>query len=187
MSSAISTLEALFDGGFIERYHIKGQRMITRQSVADHSWRMAAIVFAVYNRAPGDVCLSARLLLATLFHDVSERVTGDIPANVKRHNPAIQRAVNEVSTAEEQRLGIRFDLNDDQQTLLSWADRYEGALHCYDEYEMGNRKIVQTFLRYYNYCSDPKFKLADAALEANRRELMQYLTNLVNRMHEHEL
>lgn len=185
--SPLGTLAPLLDGGWIERYHIKGQRMLTRQSVAEHSWRIVAILFAVYKDAPGDVCLTASLLLAAAFHDVSERVTGDIPANVKRHNPAIEQAVREVSTAEEDRLGIRFSLSEDQRKLLAWADRYEGALHCWDEYQLGNRLIVTTFLRYYDYCQNPKYELADKNLEHNRHALMTELSNYVDRMHKHEI
>lgn len=169
-------LNDLLDGGWIERYHVKGQRMLTRQSVAEHSWRIATIMFSI-NR---DV--SSNLILASLFHDVSERVTGDIPANVKRHNPAIEHAVNEVSTAEEVRLGIRFMLNDEERKLLSWADRYEGALHCWDEYEMGNRKIATTLLRYWDYCQSPELELADKAHEAKRRLLMTEFYQRINRM-----
>lgn len=181
--TAIEKQIAILDGGFIERYHVKGQRKLMRQSVADHSWRMATIIFCLYSTADGDHVLTAGLVLAALFHDVSERVTGDMPANVKRHNPAIEQAMHEVSTAEEVRLGIRFNLNEDQQRVLGWADRYEGALHCWDEYEMGNQKIVPTLMRYFEYCMDKKYELADATLEANRLMLLTELTNRMNRMH----
>ena len=171
-----TTLNSLLDGGWIERYHIKGQRMLTRQSVAEHSWRIIAIIFAV-NSKP-----SAELVLGAAFHDVSERVTGDIPANVKRANPEIARVINEVSTAEEQRLGIRFGLTDDEERLLGWADRYEGALHCWDEYEMGNRKIVPTLRRYQEYYNDAKYKLANPEWEKARQELTDCLNQQIERI-----
>ena len=164
-----SVLNALLDGGWIERYHVKGQRMLTRQSVAEHSWRMAAAIFAVASQLRADV------VLAALFHDVSERVTGHIPSNVKKLNPDIQQAVHEVSTAEEVRLGIRFNLTDEEKKLVAWADAYEGTLHCLDEYELGNRKIVPTLERYHSYSRDSKFKLADKASEERRLELMYEL------------
>lgn len=166
MPGPAEQVESLLDGGWIERYHIKGQRMLTRQSVAEHSWRMSAIVFAVNPQ------LSANVLWALLFHDVSERVTGDVPANVKRANPEIERVINEVSTNEEIRLGIRFNLTAEEQKLLSWADRFEGALHCLDELEMGNHKILATLHRYIAYSLDDKYKLADNNHESNRRALV---------------
>lgn len=163
----------ILDGGWIERYHIKGQRMLTRQSVAEHSWRMAAIIFSIRPNC------SASLILATLFHDVSERVTGDLPANVKRVNPAIAATVNEVSTAEEVRLGIRFLLSPAEQKLLAWADRFEGALHCFDELEMGNRKIIHTLMRYINYCGDKAYVIENIQQENAKKKLLNDLQHQV--------
>lgn len=180
MPDPINTMVDLFDGGWIERYHVKGQRMVTRQSVAEHSWRIITIIFAIESRP------TAGLVLAAQFHDVSERVTGDIPANVKRANPEIERVIREVSTNEEVRLGIRFALNNNEQTLLGWADRYEGAMHCLDEWEMGNRKILNTLLRYHNYCMDKKYKLEEPVQEAKRQVLMEYLDRKVRVLHSME-
>ena len=137
----------LLDGGFIERYHIKGQRMITRQSVAEHSWRMVAMLFAMWPDARRE------LVHATAFLDVSERVTGDMPANIKRANPEIASAVNFVSTGEEHRLGIRFELTDLEAKVLRWLDRFEGVQHCLDEYNLGNRLVLGTLDRYWTYCT----------------------------------
>lgn len=171
-----ATVESLFDGGWIERYHIKGQRMLTRQSVAEHSWRMAAIIYVV-NRMAREA-----LIWATLFHDVSERVTGDMPANVKRANPNIAAALHEISAEEERRLHIRFDLSEQEQRLLSWVDRFEGAMHCVDELEMGNRKVIQTLLRYQNYYMDERYKLEDKQNEARRQQLMEHLNQRIKEL-----
>jgi len=170
-------VESLFDGGWIERYHLKGQRMLTRQSVAEHSWRMAAIIYAIV----GTMAREA-LIWATLFHDVSERVTGDMPANVKRANPAIADALHEISLTEEVRLHIRFDLSEQEQRLLGWVDRFEGALHCADELEMGNRKIAATMLRYQQYYMDEKYKLQDKENEAKRQKLMEHLNQRIKEL-----
>jgi 5'-deoxynucleotidase YfbR-like HD superfamily hydrolase len=175
-----SQVEDLLDGGFIERYHIKGQRMLTRQSVAEHSWRMAAVLFYLWPDA------RPQLINATLFHDVSERVTGDMPANIKRANPAMALAVNEVSTAEEVRLGIRFFLHPEEVKVLSWLDRYEGALHCADELEMGNRKILGTLLRYLRYAGDPGYALLNPEREVLRMELYTSLAKKVSALINYE-
>lgn len=175
-ANPVGVLASLMDGGWIERYHIKGQRMLTRQSVAEHSWRLAAVIFAVARKP------RAELVLAALFHDVSERVTGDMPSNVKRANPVLAQALREVSMAEEIRLGIRFDLSEQEQRLLAWADRYEGAMHCLDEYTMGNRFVVKTMLRYYEYCSGDEYKLKDPNEERRRNVLMQELEKSVSHL-----
>jgi 5'-deoxynucleotidase YfbR-like HD superfamily hydrolase len=162
-------LHALLDGGFIERYHTKGQRMLTRQCVAEHSWRMAAVLFAIWPDA------RPQLIWATLFHDVSERVTGDVPSPVKRASPEVEKAIHDVSEAEERRIGIRFELTEEEGRLLAWLDRYEGALHCLDEIEMGNRKAIPTFHNYMRYITSPSYALADPEMERVRRGLQDQL------------
>lgn len=162
-------LHDLLDGGFIERYHVKGQRMLTRQCVAEHSWRMAAILRYMWPDCRPE------LIWATLFHDVSERVTGDVPANIKRATPAIAEAVHTVSIAEEKRLNIRFALTLEEEKVLGWLDRIEGAMHCLDELEMGNRKIIHTLQRYIAYAGDPKYALSDPAREVIRQDVQEQL------------
>lgn len=163
----MNQLDALLDGGHIERYHIKGQRMLTRQCVAEHSWRMVAILYYLWPEA------SAALVWATAFHDVSERVTGDMPANIKRANPEMARAVNEVSTTEERRLGIRFDLTAEEAKTLRWMDRFEGVLHCLDELEMGNAKVLDTLNRYLQYSAGTEHTLAAPERESLRVGLLE--------------
>lgn len=167
-------LHALLDGGFIERYHTKGQRMLTRQSVSDHSWRMAAIVRHVWPDC------RVELVWAVLFHDVSERVTGDMPSPIKTANPAVQAALNKLSTDEEVRLGIRFTLDDEERRMLAWVDRFEGAVHCADELEMGNRKVIGTLRRYLDMSSQTRFRLLNHNRALVQLELVRTLTEKVD-------
>lgn len=169
----IANLPALLDGGFIERYHIKGQRMLTRQSVAEHSWRMAAILYTIW---PG---CRVELLWAHLMHDVSERVTGDMPANIKWANPVMSGEVNRISTAEEERLGIRFPLDAEERRLLAWVDRYEGAVHCGDEIMLGNQLVVGTFNRYLQRITVADFRCHDHNRAMLQIQLARELTEKV--------
>lgn len=179
----MNILFSLLDGGFIERYHVKGQRMLTRQCVAEHSWRMAAILRYLWPDCHRE------LIWATLFHDVSERVTGDMPSNVKRANPVMAGAVHDVSEAEEKRLGIRFTLDAEERKMLAWLDRIEGAMHCLDELEMGNRKVIHTLQRYIAYAGDPEYVLANPCREALRQDIQEQLVlqarALINNHHHH--
>jgi 5'-deoxynucleotidase YfbR-like HD superfamily hydrolase len=173
-------LEDLLDGGLIARYHVKGTRMLVPQNVAEHSWRMSAVLFYLWPEA------RAAVVWATLFHDVSERVTGDMPSNIKRHSPQLAKALNEVSTAEEYRLGIRFDLTPEEEKLLGWIDRFEGAMKCVDELEMGNRKAIGTMRRYIQYAGDPKYILMCPEREALRQELTRALDCKAASLTNHE-
>src|SRR5215213_10896389 len=49
-----------------------------RESVAEHTWRLALMAMLLYGRAPG-VDL-ARLLKMCLIHDLGEALRGDVPA-----------------------------------------------------------------------------------------------------------
>lgn len=49
-----------------------------QESVAEHSWRLALLAFYAAGQFPG-IDLS-KLLLMSLFHDIGEAFTGDIPA-----------------------------------------------------------------------------------------------------------
>lgn len=138
----------LLEGGAIKRYHIK--QTLKEQPVATHSWRMAAVLFAIWPDCRRE------LMLATLFHDVSERVTGDISSPIKWANPGLRSELNRITTEEEERLGIRFNLEVEEANFLTWIDRFEGCLFCLDEVQMGNRKLHKTFLRYFRACSDAK-------------------------------
>lgn len=140
----------LLEGGAIKRYHMK--QTIKEQAVSTHSWRMAAIIHSLWPDC------SKALIMAALFHDVSERVTGDIPSPVKRANPALRSELNRVTTEEEIRLDIRYELTLEEQNLLSWVDRFEGCLFCLDEIQFGNKKMHNTFLRYLEMSSDSKLR-----------------------------
>ncbi len=51
------------------------------ESVAEHSWRLAAMAYLVKDEFPeADI---SRVILMCLFHDIGEAFTGDIPAFLK--------------------------------------------------------------------------------------------------------
>lgn len=130
----------LLEGGGIYRYHTKN--CIDRQTVQSHSWRMAAMLHTLW-----PACRQT-LLWAVLMHDVSERITGDIPYTVKSNNPGLRMELKRITYEEEVRLGVRYDLMKEEQQVLAFLDLYEGAMYCLDEIEMGNRKLQATFGRY---------------------------------------
>ena len=130
----------MLEGGDIARYHTVPT--IRPQSVAHHSWRMAAILHTVWPDCRGE------LTKAALFHDVSERVTGDMPYQIKATYPTLKTLLHTVTEAEERRLGIRFDLTDEERQVLRWLDLFEGCQYTLDEMRMGNRMVTASFFRY---------------------------------------
>lgn len=145
----------MLEGGDITRYHTVP--CLRPQSIAHHSWRMAAVLHTIWPDCRGE------LTKAALFHDVSERVTGDIPYNVKAAHAQLRMDLNAISTEEEKRLGIRFTLTDEEQQVLRWLDLYEGMLYCLDELGMGNRRVMASYHRYHELVGHTKLdKVYDA-------------------------
>lgn len=125
----------LRDAGVVKRSHTL--RTLFDRNVAEHSWGVAMLVRQVY--AWAGLAPPSRVLLAALCHDLSELVTGDLPATAKREHPALRAAANAVTTPWEKRLGLRYELTDDEQLTLLYCDRMEFALYALEEVTAGNR------------------------------------------------
>lgn len=91
---------------WIERWGMK--RNAIRENVMEHSFEVAVVSHALgvlHNRlqpeAPVDM---AQLMLAALYHDASEVLTGDLPSPIKYHNDKIRDAYKEVEHAAEREM-----------------------------------------------------------------------------------
>ena len=111
-----------------------------RESVADHSWRLALMAYLCAEEYPGiDL---GKLLTFAAIHDLGESVTGDIPAFVKTEaqeeveDRAIDRLVDTLPEPARSRLHDLFDEYEAQESLearLCLAlDKLE-ALHAHNE------------------------------------------------------
>jgi 5'-deoxynucleotidase YfbR-like HD superfamily hydrolase len=165
------TMYDLLEGGAVKRYHMKPT--IKEQTVGAHSWRMVAVLIALWPDARRE------LICATAFHDVSERVTGDVPSPIKWSNPGLRIELNRITTDEEERLGIRYRLEPEEANVLKWLDYFEGCLFCLDEIQMGNRRLHNTFLRYHGACSDAK--LLQNVYTARAAQMKWLLDHLLER------
>lgn len=62
--------------GSVQRYHVHAAGLFP-QSVAEHSWRVAALLLRLWPDAP------RRLIVAALAHDLGEWFSGDVPYPAK--------------------------------------------------------------------------------------------------------
>lgn len=69
-------LSLLLRGGQVLRYHAEGDR-VAKQKVSDHTWRMLILLLYIWPHASRD------LILAVIYHDVAEAMTGDPSAMLK--------------------------------------------------------------------------------------------------------
>lgn len=87
MTAAADWVSTLLAAGEVRRGHTVRD---FHQTIAEHSWRVAALLWHAYRGAP-----PAGLIEAALFHDAAEILTGDIPAPAKWGNGALEAALRE--------------------------------------------------------------------------------------------
>lgn len=135
-------------GRATRRYH--GLPMHDYQRIDAHSFGVAALVALLMPNASPERL--APLLLAALYHDLAEHITGDIPAPEKRRWPTALR--RQVAAREDWLLaehGLFFTLDERDKRVLKIADSAEGCLHCIQERGMGNASLGQR--AFYSFMS----------------------------------
>jgi len=125
--------KCLWEGGLTRRLHTVLH--LQHYDVAQHSWRMAALLFALHPNP------SQKLLWAVLFHDVPERWVGDMPAPAKWNGlgDALEKAEHKIA----KKLDIDFDLEWEEVLWLKGLDILELFLFCEDEVRLGNLHLVE--------------------------------------------
>jgi|6_EtaG_2_1085325.scaffolds.fasta_scaffold21219_2 5'-deoxynucleotidase len=130
-------LQKIRSGGNVSRYHTIP--LIRSQDVAAHSWGVAVVYNILW---PDDV---GPALVACLYHDCAEFWTGDIPAPVKYHSPAVKEAADKVEEEFRDKYDISFDLDDETKAKIKCADYIELCMRCLEERRMGNTLIDKAF------------------------------------------
>lgn len=130
-----------------KRFHT--MRTITENTVAEHGWGVACLVWELTRGQ-----CSATLLAAALHHDLGEHIVGDVPAPAKR-----ELGIGERLNALEDRI-LRHqgcvntaDLTALEARTLKLADCYDGMLFCVRERGLGNRTLNDVFTKYHSYVS----------------------------------
>ncbi|BFM12827.1 5'-deoxynucleotidase [Simiduia litorea] len=126
------------------------------ENVMEHSWEVATIAHAlglIRNRIfNGNVDANA-LATASLYHDCSEVITGDMPSPIKYHSPAIQTAYKAIEHEAESELVsllpkalqadfaavmLESQLPAEHKQLIKAADTLSAYLKCQAELATGN-------------------------------------------------
>ena len=137
------TLDFALAGAEVTRYHTV--TTLVKETVGHHSHGVAMLVHLLNPEA------SKQVLLAALFHDLSEHLTGDIPSPAKREY-GIGEQVSQLEDRLMREVGIHMpQLSSEDTRLLKLADIAHGALYCGREMSLGNRKMKEIFERYMGY------------------------------------
>jgi 5'-deoxynucleotidase YfbR-like HD superfamily hydrolase len=132
-------LDLILHGGGVQRFHSEGRHF--HQDVAQHTWRVMVILLHLWPETP------PQALLAVLYHDVSEALTGDIPAPVKR-NPAVREAVELLDAAFMARLDLPQDLTYREYNRMKCADYIEMCFTCLDTPGKEAKRVYDNGVRF---------------------------------------
>ena len=142
---------------YIERWSL--MRNVTKENVAEHSFQVSLITHclcSIANEVFDKEINTDKAVTLSLFHDVTEVFTGDIPTPVKHHNSDILKNFRDIENlaaerlvkqAPEQLKHIYKDMIIDEQDaeLMSYikaADLLDAYLKCVTELTAGNKEFV---------------------------------------------
>jgi 5'-deoxynucleotidase len=142
---------------WLQRWGLK--RNTVNENVMEHSWEVATIAHAlalIRNRYfEGTLDVNA-IVVAALYHDCSEVITGDLPSPIKYHTPEITQAYKAIERQAEHELlnllpdELREDyrpvivedqIPEEHRTLIKAADTIAAYIKCHTEVAAGNREF----------------------------------------------
>ena len=140
---------------YISRWGL--MRNTFQENIQEHSHQVAVLAHAlavIENRYFGGQTDPGVVVVAALYHDASEILTGDMPTPIKYDNPDIQNAYQQVEAVAEQKLlsmlppDLRPDFTEAVtipdpavRALVKAADKLSAYLKCVEELKAGNTEF----------------------------------------------
>lgn len=141
------SLFKLLTGANVKRYHTV--LTIGEQNNGHHSLRVLLIL-----RYLLDGNVSQNLMWATVFHDLPEHSTGDIPGHVKWDNQQLEELLDNMEHKYHLDNGTYIELTKDESILLNIADKLELVVYCAEQISLGNIRMKQIRDRGMTYVLD---------------------------------
>jgi len=142
---------------WLQRWGLK--RNTVNENVMEHSWEVATIAHAlalIKNRFfDGTLDVNA-IVVAALYHDCGEVITGDLPSPIKYHTPEITQAYKAIERQAERELlnllpqQLQVDyrpvlieemIPDEHRTIIKAADTIAAFIKCHTEVKAGNQEF----------------------------------------------
>lgn len=135
-------------------------RNTRQENICEHSHEVAVLAhaLALLTNAHYDGKVDpATCVLLSVYHDVPEILTGDMPTPVKYYNPAIQEAYHQVEAAACDRLlaTLPEELREhydpllresagteEERRIVRAADKLSALIKCVEELAQGNREFA---------------------------------------------
>jgi hypothetical protein len=132
------------EGGAVERCHAHPHT--GSYTVGQHSLDLVTLITLAWANDHDGQMPRGELLVAAAFHDVPERITGDLPQPVKvAAGPAIERA----DTAVLDWLKVNVLLSWEEQQYLTFGDQLELWFWCWEQAGRGYNQFY-SWIRSYN-------------------------------------
>ena len=137
-ASLVDRIRLARAGMAVERCHVLAHAL--RYSVGQHTGDLVALIILTWQAAHGGRLPSAALLCAATFHDVPERVVGDIPSPTKA---LLGSKLDAVETNVLVHLGVNVGLTPEERAWLDACDRLELSLWALEEaYQRGSHAVA---------------------------------------------
>lgn len=130
-SEKLTQVLAAREGGNVIRCHTL--QYIGPYNVAMHCYNALSLLLLLYPTAP-----SVNLIRATLWHDVQERWTGDIPAPLKWHSPGLVSVLEAVECQILEKLKLFEELSETETAWLRAVDLLELYIWTKEQEKLGN-------------------------------------------------
>lgn len=139
---------------------------VRQESVAEHSYWVAVIVAELLDMKCEDPIFRSRCIMAALYHDMEEAITGDLPSPVKRGRAwkDVELAAFNELTGED---ATEVDVDPEVKRIVKMADIVSALLFADEEYMTGNRWFTQI-----------RGELIQTAYDFNDLELNQLMAEL---------
>lgn len=129
------------------------------ENIAEHSLEVALLTHLLCelrNRRFGGRIDVSKAVMAAVYHDVPEIITGDLPTPVKYYDPDIRAAYKKVENAavekllstipEDLRTAYRTVFEDEQDSqiaeIVKAADKLSALIKCVEERQSGNTDFL---------------------------------------------
>ncbi len=142
---------------YIERWSL--MRNVMKENVAEHSFHVSVLTHclcSIANIIFNKEVNTERAVTLSLFHDVTEVFTGDIPTPVKHHNRDILKNFRDIEELAAEKLTnqapeelrevyrdvIQNQAEEELSRYIKAADLLDAYLKCATELSAGNREFV---------------------------------------------
>lgn len=145
MKTLSPDLKLLYSGVNTKRYHVVPT--IHTETIGHHSHMVASLLVLLYPDCKRNV------IIAALFHDLAECMTGDIPSPSKRFMG--KEFIDKLDALEEKVFidnEVVFpELSKEEKHQLKVCDILAGMVRCHYETALGNNHIIESFYNFASY------------------------------------